>query len=88
MATCDTATGLPACGMRLVVLAIALGVALSCSRKPASTPSKSVAATPMVHLNTLERHNDGRMYTRLGSKPFTGRAVSNHSNKKLLTDLA
>ena len=83
MATCDTATGLPACGMRLVVLAIALGVALSCSRKPASTPSKSVTATPMVHLNTLERHNDGRMYTRLGSKPFTGRAVSNHPNKKL-----
>jgi antitoxin component YwqK of YwqJK toxin-antitoxin module len=68
--------------MRLLVLAMALGMALSCSRKPESTPSKPTAATPKVHLKTLERRSDGRMYTRLGGKPFTGRAVSSHPNKK------
>ncbi|SVE38946.1 uncharacterized protein METZ01_LOCUS491800, partial [marine metagenome] len=72
MATCDTTTGLPACGMRLVVLAMALAVGFSsCSRKPSKPATAPPAKLPKVHLKTLERRSDGRMYTRLGRKPFT-----------------
>jgi len=83
MATCETAGGLPACGMRLMVLAMVLVVGFSgCSRKPSKPAAAPPAKLAKVHLNTLERRSDGRTYTRLSSKPFTGRAVSSHPNKK------
>ena len=82
MATCEAAAGLPACGMRLMVLAMVLVVGFSgCSRKPSKPAAAPPAKLAKVHLNTLERRSDGRSYTRLGSKPFTGRAVSSQPNK-------
>ena len=66
-----------------MVLAMVLVVGFSgCSRKPSKPAASPPAKLAKVHLNTLERRSDGRTYTRLGSKPFTGRAVSSHPNKK------
>ena len=68
--------------MRFLVLLMALAVGFSgCSRKPAAATA-TAPKTTKVHLSTLERRANGRIYTRLGRKPFSGRAVSSHPNGK------
>jgi hypothetical protein len=69
--------------MRFLILLIALAVGFSsCTRKRSKPVTAPAPKTIKVHLNTLERRTDRRIYTRLGTEPFTGRAVSNHPNKK------